>query len=68
MTVLLVLLFILIALSVEAIQSRKTRFATNPTIYHINGVIQEIFEHKGMVPTMADGGKKVEEKEGEKKS
>jgi len=67
MTVLLVLLFIILALSVEAISSRKRSFATHPTSIKLRGAIQEFFEHDDMCPTMADGGQKVEEKKGETK-
>ena len=62
MTVLLVLLFLIIALSVDAfVQHKKKVLATQPKTVTMNGIIQEIFEHDDLCPTMADGGTKIEE-------
>jgi hypothetical protein len=65
MTVLLVLLFLIIMLGMDAlVQRRRARQArrsgANVIIRHLNGTVQEIFEHgDGICPTMADGGQKV---------
>lgn len=67
MTVLLMLLFIIIALSADAIVAhRKHQIAIGasvPVSVKINNVVQDIFVHdNGLCPTMADGGQKIEEK------
>ncbi len=65
MTVFLVLLFLIIALGMDALVTRRRakrmrKAGANGIIRHLNGTVQEIFEHgDGVCPTMADGGEKV---------
>lgn len=70
MTVLLVLLFLIIALGMDALVQRSrakrlqrsgaNEIRSKVRIETINGIVQEIFEHgNGFCPTMADGGEKV---------
>lgn len=76
MTVLLMLLFIIAALTADAIVqwNHKTHFVANAIretkyyAYRAKGVIQEVFVHDGdLLPTMADGGQKLEKKKEEEK-
>jgi hypothetical protein len=58
MTVLLVLFFIIIALAADELVRYKRTHARYPSA-KIHGVVQEIFNHDGYCPTMADGGEKI---------
>ena len=54
MTVMLVLLFIITCLSIDAIKQYKIR--------HANDALNEVLYHPSIGLTMADGGEKIEEK------